>query len=251
MSDSDSEQHSENMFDEDILSDNESIQKHQTKSINNNESYDENQNQDIEFSLNVDDEEDNDDDDDDDNDEDVDDMDDEKLQNNIISTPKPTNGGATIVSVPELVSTTQAYSDDSSNYDSDNEEESSEYLQKFDHEIINNHLEQYHPETKMHNFEEVKALSNIVRDVNGSIIDPLHNTVPIMTKYEKTRILGIRANQLNQGAAPFVKISPEILDGYTIALEELKQKKLPFIIRRPIPNGSSEYWRVNDLEIIQ
>lgn len=249
MSDSDSE-HSETMFDEDNLSDNESIQKHQTKSTNNNNESDD-ENEDIEFSLNDNDidGDGDDDDDDDDNDGDDENDDDEKLQNNIISVPK-TIGGATIVNVPDLTSTEQVYSDDSSNYDSD-DEESSEYLQKFDQEIINNHLEQYHPETKMHNFEEVKALANIIRDTDGSIVDPLHNTVPIMTKYEKTRILGIRANQLNQGATPFIKVSSEILDGYTIALEELKQKKLPFIIRRPIPNGSSEYWRVNDLELIQ
>jgi hypothetical protein len=31
---------------------------------------------------------------------------------------------------------------------------------------------------------------------------------------------------------------------------ELKQKRIPFIIRRPLPNGGSEYWRVQDLEDI-
>ena len=35
-----------------------------------------------------------------------------------------------------------------------------------------------------------------------------------------------------------------------IAEEELKQKKIPFIIRRPLPNGASEYWKVKDLEML-
>jgi DNA-directed RNA polymerase I, II, and III subunit RPABC2 len=71
-----------------------------------------------------------------------------------------------------------------------------------------------------------------------------------MTKYEKTRVLGQRASQINSGAKPFVPIKNDIIDGYLIAMEELKQKKIPFIIRRPIPNGGFEYWRVADLDII-
>ena len=31
---------------------------------------------------------------------------------------------------------------------------------------------------------------------------------------------------------------------------ELQQKRIPFIIRRPLSNGSCEYWNVKDLENI-
>ena len=31
---------------------------------------------------------------------------------------------------------------------------------------------------------------------------------------------------------------------------ELKLKRIPFIIRRPLPNGGSEYWKIQDLENI-
>ena len=31
---------------------------------------------------------------------------------------------------------------------------------------------------------------------------------------------------------------------------ELAEKRIPFIIRRPLPNGGSEYWNVKDLENI-
>ena len=71
-----------------------------------------------------------------------------------------------------------------------------------------------------------------------------------MSKYEKTRILGQRAKQINSGNKPFVNVPKNIMDGYLIAQEELMQKKLPFIIRRPLPSGGSEYWRIKDLEIL-
>jgi hypothetical protein len=41
-----------------------------------------------------------------------------------------------------------------------------------------------------------------------------------------------------------------ILDNVLIAEKELREKKIPFIIMRPIPNGISEYWNINDLEHI-
>ena len=89
-----------------------------------------------------------------------------------------------------------------------------------------------------------------MRDSAGVIVDDLHRTIPIMTKYEKTRILGPRAKQLNEGSPAFIKIDSTVIDGYLIAVKELEQKKTPFIIRRPLPNGGSEYWRIQDLEIL-
>ena len=76
--------------------------------------------------------------------------------------------------------------------------------------------------------------------------------VPIITdsSYEKAKILGQRAKQINHGSTPFVDVPSNIIDGHTIALIELNQKKIPFIIRRPLPNGTSEYWKVKDLKII-
>lgn len=138
--------------------------------------------------------------------------------------------------------------DDEDSEDSDDEDE--DYLKKFDREIINNYVENFHPEAVSHNFDEVKTLSNVVRNSEGIIVDKLHKTIPILTKFEKARILGIRAKQLNDGAKPFVKLPPNVIDGYTIANMELTQKLMPFIIRRPIPNGGCEYWKLADLELI-
>ena len=134
---------------------------------------------------------------------------------------------------------------------SDSESEDDDVLDnKFELEGVNDFLINYHPESKQHNYDEIYALSRVVRDKNGVIIDALHRTLPILSKYEKTRILGQRAKQINSGNEPFVTIDKPVLDGYLLAEEELKQKKIPFIIRRPLPNGGSEYWRVSDLEVV-
>ena len=126
-------------------------------------------------------------------------------------------------------------------------------FKRFDQELRMNYIVETHPESTSHNDDEIHSLSHAVRDKMGTIIDPLHRTIPILTKYEKTRVLGVRAKQLNDGAAAYVNIAAgteNIIDGYIIAMRELEEKKIPFIIRRPLPNGGSEYWYLQDLEII-
>ena len=134
--------------------------------------------------------------------------------------------------------------------DEDDEDDDENYLQKFDKNIRQDIISQYHPELLHHNDEEVETLCKIVRDSDGNIIDPLHKTVPFITKYEKARILGERAKQINAGAKIFIKIEKTLIDGYLIALREYEEKMIPFIVRRPLPNGGSEYWKLQDLEMI-
>lgn len=125
------------------------------------------------------------------------------------------------------------------------------YLQKFTHNISENYLQDNHPECIIHNNLEIDALSSTIRDYAGIIIDKNHQTLPILTKYERTRVLGERAKQINNGAKPFVDVLSSIIDGYIIAEQELYAKKIPFIIQRPLPNGSKEFWKLADLEIIE
>ena len=138
----------------------------------------------------------------------------------------------------------------SSDSDDEDEDEDENYLQKMDDHIRAKVIENHHPELKTLNYEEVEALSTIVRDKDGIIIDPLHKTNPILSRYEKARVLGERARQINSGAKPMIEVEPTMIDGYLIALKELEQKRIPFIIQRPLPNGGSEYWRMADLEIL-
>jgi DNA-directed RNA polymerase I, II, and III subunit RPABC2 len=134
--------------------------------------------------------------------------------------------------------------------DDDSEYEDENYLQKFNNEINKNYIMEFHPECISHNYDEIAALSKVTRDDFNIIIDPFHKTVPYLTKYEKTRVLGQRAKQIECGAKPLVKVPENIIDSYIIAELELQQKKIPFIIRRPIPSGGSEYWNLKDLENI-
>jgi DNA-directed RNA polymerase I, II, and III subunit RPABC2 len=138
-----------------------------------------------------------------------------------------------------------------SDYDSsDDEDEDEEYLQKFDKEIKENYILDQHPECLINNYDEIYNLAKVQRNKDNIIVDDLHKTIPILTKYEKTRILGQRTKQLNNGARPMIKLTTNIIDGYLIALKELEEKKIPVIIRRPLPNNTSEYWHLKDLEII-
>ena len=71
-----------------------------------------------------------------------------------------------------------------------------------------------------------------------------------LSQFEKTRILGFRTNQLAQGARAFVTVPPHITSTLDIAKLELEQRRLPFIVKRPMPDGSFEYWRLSDLMIL-
>jgi len=132
--------------------------------------------------------------------------------------------------------------------DDDNDDEN--YLQKFSESLKTNVIEKHHPELMVHNHHEVEAMARVVRDENGNIIDPLHKTMPFVTKFEKARLLGERAKQINAGAQPMVKVDDDIIDGYLIALQEYAEKKIPMILCRPLPNGGCEYWKLQDLELI-
>jgi len=128
--------------------------------------------------------------------------------------------------------------------------DSHEFLQKFNKDSKNDFIASEHQECLSKNLDEIKDLFNVIRDKNNIIIDELHKTIPILTKYEKTRILGIRIKQLNNGSLPYVMVSEDLLDNFIIAEKELKEKKIPFIIQRPLPNNTFEYWKLEDLEIL-
>jgi len=94
-------------------------------------------------------------------------------------------------------------------------------------------------------------------DDNNDIIENIENeetinekqTTNYITKYEKAKIIGFRAQQLSKGAAPSIDIGEEY-NPYNIALMELEQNKLPLMIKRKLPNGNVEYWKTNELIII-
>ena len=134
--------------------------------------------------------------------------------------------------------------------DDEDEEDLDESLKKLEKDIDNDIILKHHPEIIQNNYDEILALCKIIRNDKGIIVDELHKTYPFITKYEYARVIGMRAKQLNNGADPFVKVDRGMIDGYTIALKEMEEKKIPFIIARPLPNGGREYWKLQDLELI-
>ena len=156
-----------------------------------------------------------------------------------------------IANVNNLINQTNIpHFDEIEDDEDDDDEDDNNYLQKFDENVKQNIIAEFHPELKAYNYDEVDVLTRVVRDENGTIIDPLHKTLPFITRYEKSRILGERAKQINSGAKPMVEIEPNVIDGYLIALKEFDAKAIPFIIQRPLPNGGVEMWKFADLEIL-
>jgi DNA-directed RNA polymerase I, II, and III subunit RPABC2 len=185
------------------------------------------------------------------------------LANSESAKKKPTKRAVKVkATLADITTLQQSYddmelNDDSETNDLNGDEDDDEgsddgmnYLRKFDSEMRENYITEHHHEMMQMNMAEVDAFARVVRNADGEIVDSMHKTMPFLTKYEKTRILGQRAKQLNQGAQPMIPIDKKIIDGYLIAQLELQQKALPFIIRRPLPGGKSEYWRLADLELI-
>ena len=60
---------------------------------------------------------------------------------------------------------------------------------------------------------------------------------PTLTRFEKARIMGARALQLSLGAPIFIEIPKNTTTSLEIAMEELKQRVIPIVIKRTLPNG--------------
>jgi DNA-directed RNA polymerase I, II, and III subunit RPABC2 len=74
------------------------------------------------------------------------------------------------------------------------------------------------------------------------------------TKYEYTSLIATRAQQLAEGAKPMVGIeglkTSDPLFVWNVAKREVELRKLPFIIRRQLPNGTSEFWSAQEMESV-
>lgn len=75
-----------------------------------------------------------------------------------------------------------------------------------------------------------------------------NTTVPRLFRYELAKILGLRQEQIARGAQPLVEIDGK-MSVRDVVLKELREKALPFMICRTLPNNIKEYWKLEDLEI--
>jgi len=109
-----------------------------------------------------------------------------------------------------------------------------------------NKLLQQHPSIWIPFEETVKEL--LILSGPG---DKHHTTYPFLSNYEKTKLLSLRTSQIEKGAHPYVAVPEGVTSSYEIAQLELKEKKVPYILKRPLPNGTYEYWRLADLVILE
>lgn len=79
-------------------------------------------------------------------------------------------------------------------------------------------------------------------------------TREFFTKYEYTALIATRAEQLAQGAKPLASLdglkTSDPMFVWNVAKREIEQRKLPFLIRRQMPNGTAEFWSAQEMEII-
>ncbi|TKA66190.1 DNA-directed RNA polymerases I, II, and III subunit RPABC2 [Cryomyces minteri] len=78
------------------------------------------------------------------------------------------------------------------------------------------------------------------------IANDKRSTTPYMTKYERARVLGTRALQISMNAPVLVDLEGET-DPLQIAIKELREKKIPLVVRRYLPDGFYEDWTCEEL----
>ncbi len=100
------------------------------------------------------------------------------------------------------------------------------------------------------NFFPVDILDiNIVENIEDKmrVPDDQRKTIPRLTKFERARILGVRAKQLSMNS-PVLVDTENLTDHLKIAKKELDEGKMPLIIRRFLPNKTYEDWRIRELK---
>lgn len=81
-----------------------------------------------------------------------------------------------------------------------------------------------------------------------------YKSLPILTKYEFDQVIGLRTMHLSRGAPPLVALEEGFrvesnIQLRNIAQRELAEKRLPYMIKRMMPNGKAEYWSIADLDL--
>jgi DNA-directed RNA polymerase subunit K/omega len=96
------------------------------------------------------------------------------------------------------------------------------------------------PQNEFHDSKEILTNYEKLKKNNRS--------KPIMSKYERTKIIGVRAQQISQGSLPLVEVPKHLSNTLDIATYELKLRKTPFMVKRKV-GINIEYWKVEDLTI--
>ena len=96
----------------------------------------------------------------------------------------------------------------------------------------------------------INTIDEEEQEIEEKISDK-RTTFNILTKYEKVFILGFRTQQIINGSVILIDINLlKEKSAYNIALEELRQKRIPFKIKRTLPSGKVELWDLEELIIL-
>lgn len=81
-----------------------------------------------------------------------------------------------------------------------------------------------------------------------------YRSSPVMTKYEYNQLISLRVTHLANGAIPFVQMPEDMkvtsnMELRRIALMELREGKLPYLVKRTMPNNKIEYWKIKDMDL--
>ncbi|KAI8963942.1 RNA polymerase Rpb6 [Daldinia sp. FL1419] len=91
-----------------------------------------------------------------------------------------------------------------------------------------------------------RTKSTTISNKDKKIPNEDRTTTPYLTKYERARVLGTRALQISMNAPVLVDLEGES-DPLQIAIKELREKKIPLIVRRYLPDGYYEDWSCEEL----
>lgn len=105
-------------------------------------------------------------------------------------------------------------------------------------------LDEEEPQSSENTFK-FATYSNIIEN----IAKKPKKTIPLLSKFERARIMGVRLQQLANGAKPRVDVT-NMKSMNEILEQELIQRKIPFIIRRTLPNGTYEDWKLEEFEAV-
>ena len=86
--------------------------------------------------------------------------------------------------------------------------------------------------------------------MNYETLKTKNKSKPVMSKYERTKIIGTRAQQIASGSVPLIEVPKYITSTLDIAELELKNRKTPFIVKRKV-GDNIEYWKIGDLIFLE
>ena len=82
--------------------------------------------------------------------------------------------------------------------------------------------------------------------MNYEELKKTYKSRPVLSKYERTKIIGLRAQQIASQCEPLIDVPKHMTNTIDIATLEFKKRKTPFILKKMVGN-KPEYWKLEDL----